>query len=44
MWLSDTAVKRLHSVVAIVLSLLGDVFGVVSFDQIETCSDLKEIK
>jgi hypothetical protein len=44
MWLCDTAVKRLDSVVAIVLSLLGGIFGVVSFDQIETSSNLKEIK
>ncbi|WP_157035292.1 hypothetical protein [Psychromonas ingrahamii] len=36
------AVKR--PVVAIVLSLLPCVFGVVSFDKIETSSNLKESK
>jgi hypothetical protein len=42
MWLSDTSVKRPSSVAAIVLSLLGCVFAVISFDKIELNSDLKE--
>jgi hypothetical protein len=39
MLLCDTAVKRPRPVAAIVLSLLGCVFG---FDKIETSFDLKE--
>jgi hypothetical protein len=44
MWLCDTAVNRPLPVAAIILSLLAGIFSVVSCDQIETRSDLKEIK
>jgi hypothetical protein len=42
MWLSDTSVKRPRPVAALVLSLLGCVFAVVSFGKRESGSNVKE--
>ncbi|MFT6926996.1 MAG: hypothetical protein ACJAZP_002619 [Psychromonas sp.] len=48
MWLFytaiKTAVKRPGAVAAIILSLLGCVFGVIFFDKIAISSDLKDNK